>query len=69
MPRPKSEIDLDELEKLCAIQCTDQEIAPILGVSTRTIALPFHNNLPESDIDHVVHALAHMLERENIRRK
>ena len=37
MPRPKSEIDLDELEKLCAMQCTDQEIASILGVSTRTI--------------------------------
>jgi hypothetical protein len=37
MPRPKSEIDLDELEKLCAMQCTDQEIASILNVSTRTI--------------------------------
>jgi hypothetical protein len=37
MPRPKSEIDLDELEKLCAMQCTDQEIASILDVSTRTI--------------------------------
>ncbi len=37
MPRPKSEINLDELEKLCAMQCTDQEIASILEVSTRTI--------------------------------
>lgn len=37
MPRPKSKIDLGELEKLCAMQCTDQEIASILGVSTRTI--------------------------------
>jgi hypothetical protein len=37
MPRPKSEINLDELEKLCAMQCTDQEIASIFGVSTRTI--------------------------------
>jgi hypothetical protein len=37
MPRPKSEINLDELEKLCAMQCTDQEIASILQVSTRTI--------------------------------
>ena len=27
MPRPKSDIDLAELEKLCAMQCTDQEIA------------------------------------------
>jgi hypothetical protein len=30
-------IDLVELEKLCAIQCTDEEIAAWLGVSTRTI--------------------------------
>jgi hypothetical protein len=37
MPRPKSEIDLEELEKLCAMQCTDEEIAAFLGVSTRTI--------------------------------
>jgi hypothetical protein len=37
MPRPRSEINLDELEKLCAMQCTDEEIASILGVSTRTI--------------------------------
>jgi hypothetical protein len=37
MPRPKSRIDLDELEKLCAMQCTDEEIAAFLRVSTRTI--------------------------------
>ena len=37
MPRPKSKIDLDELEKLCAVQCTDEDIAAFLGVSTRTI--------------------------------
>src|SRR6266567_3753562 len=30
-------IDLVELEKLCALQCTDEEIASWLGVSTRTI--------------------------------
>jgi hypothetical protein len=37
MPRPKSDIDLEELEKLCAMQCTDEEIAAFLRVSTRTI--------------------------------
>ena len=37
MPRPESKIDLDELEKLCAMQCTDEDIAAFLGVSTRTI--------------------------------
>jgi len=31
------EIDLVELEKLCALQCTDEEIAHFFGVSTRTI--------------------------------
>src|SRR5438309_11746775 len=30
-------IDLEELPKLCALQCTDQEIAGFLGVSIRTI--------------------------------
>ena len=37
MPRPKSKIDLVELEKLCAMQCTDEEIAAFFCVSTRTI--------------------------------
>ena len=37
MPRPKAKIDLAELEKLCAMQCTDEEVAAFLGVSTRTI--------------------------------
>ena len=37
MPRPKVKIDLGELEKLCSMQCTDQEIAAFLGVSVRTI--------------------------------
>jgi hypothetical protein len=35
--RPKSEIDLSELEKLCGLQCTDDEIAAFFGVSKRTI--------------------------------
>jgi hypothetical protein len=35
--RPKAEIDLVELEKLCGMQCTDEEIAAFFGVSTRTI--------------------------------
>lgn len=30
-------IDLSELEKLCALHCTDEEIAHFFGVSTRTI--------------------------------
>src|SRR5216684_164381 len=37
MPRPKVKIDLAELEKLCTMQCTDEEVAAFLGVSTRTI--------------------------------
>lgn len=31
------EIDLTELEKLCSLQCTDEEIAAWFGISTRTI--------------------------------
>jgi hypothetical protein len=37
MPRPESRINLEELEKLCAIECSDEEIAAYFGVSTRTI--------------------------------
>ena len=37
MPRPRVKIDLVELEKLCGIQCTDEEIASFFGVSKRTI--------------------------------
>src|ERR1700674_4182268 len=37
MPRPEANIDLQELERLCAMQCTDEEIAAFLGVSARTI--------------------------------
>jgi hypothetical protein len=35
--RPKVRIDLAELEKLCGMQCTDEEIAAFFGISTRTI--------------------------------
>jgi hypothetical protein len=37
LARPEAKIDLAELEKLCGMQCTDQEIAAFFGVSTRTI--------------------------------
>ena len=37
MARPKARIDLVELEKLCAMQCTDEEIAAFFGVSTKTV--------------------------------
>ena len=37
MARPKAKIDLVELEKLCVMQCTDEEVAAFFGVSIRTI--------------------------------
>ncbi len=37
MARPEAKIDLVELEKLCGMQCTDEEIAAFFNVSTRTI--------------------------------
>jgi hypothetical protein len=37
MARPEAKIDLAELEKLCNMQCTDEEVASFFGVSTRTI--------------------------------
>lgn len=40
--RPRSgrkpvNIDLEQVEKLCSLQCTDEELASVLGVSSRTI--------------------------------
>jgi hypothetical protein len=35
--RKPAQIDLMELEKLCSLHCTDQEVADWFGVSTRTI--------------------------------
>src|SRR5260370_30245611 len=37
MPRPKTKIDLGELEKLYGMQCTDEEVAAFFNVSPRTI--------------------------------
>jgi hypothetical protein len=37
MARPETKIDLVELEKLCSMQCTDEEVAAFFGVSTKTI--------------------------------
>jgi len=37
MPRPETRIDLGELEKLCGMQCTDEEVAAFFGVCKRTI--------------------------------
>ena len=35
--RKRVNIDLGELEKLCSLQCTDEELAAWFGVSARTI--------------------------------
>jgi hypothetical protein len=37
MARPETKIDVVELEKLCSMQCTDEEIAAFFGVSKKTI--------------------------------
>lgn len=37
MARPKIQIDMELAEKLASIQCTHEEIAAILGVSTKTL--------------------------------
>jgi hypothetical protein len=40
MARPEAKIDLVELEKVCGMQCTDEEVAAFFGVSIRTIKAP-----------------------------
>lgn len=37
MARPRKDLDLDMLAKLCAIQCTQEECAAVLSVSADTI--------------------------------
>jgi hypothetical protein len=37
LARPEAKIDLVELEKLCGMQCTDEEIAAFFNVNKRTI--------------------------------
>jgi hypothetical protein len=37
LPARRTKIDLVELEKLCTLSCTDEEIAAWFGTSTRTI--------------------------------
>jgi AraC-like DNA-binding protein len=37
MGRPKKEIDFEALEKLCMIQCTEEEIAAYFGISIDTL--------------------------------
>jgi|SRR5579862_5324064 len=37
MARPRTKIDLAEVEKLYSMQCTDDEVAAFLGVSVRTV--------------------------------
>lgn len=36
MGRARIDIDLDQLEQLAALQCTEREIAQVLGISDRT---------------------------------
>jgi hypothetical protein len=40
MARPKVKIDLAELEKLCGMQCTDEEVAAFFGVSSKRPKCP-----------------------------
>lgn len=35
--RPRIEIDKSQFEKLCALQCTQEEICGVLGVSNKTL--------------------------------
>lgn len=36
--RPKKYIDKDQFEKLCALQCTQEEICGVLGVNSDTLS-------------------------------
>lgn len=37
MARPRKEINWDDVDKLCGLQCTEEEIAQFLGISVDTL--------------------------------
>ena len=37
MARPRKEIKQSQFESLCAIQCTEEEICDVLGVTDKTL--------------------------------
>jgi len=43
--RPQAEIDEDMVKKLCEIQCTNREIASVIGVDVSTIERRFAGQL------------------------
>ena len=48
MARPRIEIDKDQFEKLCGLQCTKEEIAGFFGCSEDTIERFCHRTYKES---------------------
>jgi AraC-like DNA-binding protein len=46
--RPRLQVDLKILAKLCEIGCPDYEIAAVLGISQRTLARNFANYIQEN---------------------
>ena len=52
MARPRLEIDWDEVEKLCALHCTAEEIANFINVSTDTLSRRIKEQYNMSFIDY-----------------
>lgn len=48
MGRPKKHIDIKQFETMCAIQCTEQEICAVLGVSDKTLSAWCHKTYKAS---------------------
>lgn len=45
MARPRKTIDYDQLSSMCAIQCTGEECASVLGISYDTLVRALHREL------------------------
>lgn len=48
MARPRKEINQKQFESLCAIQCTEEEICAVLGVSDKTLDKWCHKTYKQS---------------------
>lgn len=48
MARPQKEINQKQFESLCAIQCTEEEICAVLGVSDKTLDRWCHKTYKQS---------------------
>lgn len=65
--RPRKEIDYDQLKKLCAIQCTKEEICGFFDIDEKTLTARIHEKYGEGFSEYYKRASA--IGKTSLRRK